>query len=301
MFNLRLLLVALVWGINFSVVKFALADFRPLEFTVIRFSFAALALFFVLQLRHESLALARKDRLPIVCLGFLGITLYNIFFMYGLQYTTAANSALLISLSPLFGALIQAFRGAERLGVRVIAGLGLASFGVYLIIRSHHDIPNFSNREIIGDILTLCAALTWALYTIAAKPLLEKYSPVKITAYSMAAGSIMLLPLSLPDLIDQRWPAVSMLSWSAAAFAALIAGVVAYVLWYEGVKQLGVTRTMVYHYLMPFAAVLFASLILGERMTALQIVGAGAVLLGVYFVQSSSNRTAIQAPQGTDG
>ncbi len=284
MFNLRLLFVAAAWGVNFSLVKFALTDFHPLGFTVIRFALASLFLIVIIGVNHESYFIDRQDRLAIFKLGLVGITLYNVFFMYGLQYTTAANSALLVSLSPMFAALIQAFTGKERLTLRISAGLVLASFGVFLIIRSHHGELSFSVSRIAGDFLTLCASLTWALYTIIAKPLLEKYPASKITAYSMFTGSILLLPASVPAIFNQSWAGISLLSWSALVFASFIAGGIAYVFWYQGVKELGVTRTMAYHYLMPFAAVLFAA-VLGEKITLFQLVGGTAILLGVYLVQ----------------
>jgi len=288
--DLRLLFVALVWGVNFSVIKFALTDFHPLGFTVLRFALAAFFLVTLMLATREPFAVLRRDRISIVILGFIGITLYNIFFMEGLKYTSAANSALLISLSPLFGALIQASSGNEKLTARAGSGLGLASVGVFLVIRSHHGEVSLTSSGVIGDLLTLCATLTWALYTIRAKPLLERYSAMKVTAYSMAAGGVLLIPLSLPGLINQSWPGISVGSWSALGFAAFIAAGVAYVLWYQGVKQIGVTRTMVYHYLMPFAAVLFAAAALHERITVLQVIGGTAILTGVYLVQSRNSK-----------
>ncbi len=289
MFNLRLVFVAAAWGINFSLVKFALADFHPLFFTVIRFAMASLFLMAVIGVSHESYFIELRDRFAIVKLGLVGITLYNIFFMYGLQYTTAANSSLIISMSPLFAALIQAFAGKERLTLRISAGLALSSFGVFLIIRSHHGELSFSSSRMAGDFLTLCATLTWALYTIMAKPLLEKYPASTVTAYSMFAGCILLLPVSIQGIFNQSWSGVSLLSWSALAFASFIAGGIAYVFWYQGVKELGVTRAMAYHYIMPFAAVLFAA-VLGEKITLFQLAGGTAILLGVYLVQMKKTR-----------
>ncbi len=288
--DLRLLSVALVWGVNFSVIKFALTDFHPLGFTVLRFALAAFFLVTLMLATREPFTVLRRDRISIVLLGFIGITLYNVFFMEGLQYTTAANSALLISLSPLFGAVIQAASGNEKFTARAGSGLALASVGVLLVIRSHHGEVRFTSSGVIGDLLTLCATLTWALYTIMAKPLLERYSALKVTAYSMAAGGVLLIPPSLPGLINQSWSGISVGSWSALGFAAFIAAGAAYVLWYQGVKKIGVTRTMVYHYVMPFAAVLFAAAALHERITVLQVIGGGAILTGVYLVQSRNSK-----------
>jgi drug/metabolite transporter (DMT)-like permease len=291
MLDLRLLFVAIVWGINFSAVKLALADFHPLGFTVIRFGLAAVFLLAVMLVVREPLAVERRDRFAIVRLGFIGITLFNVFFMYGLKYTTVANSALLVSLSPLFGTLFGAAWGGERLTARTGAGLALSTTGVILVIRSHYGETSFSSPGITGDLLSLGAPLTWAIYTASARPLLEKYSAVKIASYSMFAGCALLLPLSLPGLIRQPWASLSLRTWSATAFSAFIAGGAAYALWYRGVKQIGVTRTIVYHYIMPFAAVLFATLATGENIAALQIAGGAAILAGVYLVQSQNGKT----------
>jgi drug/metabolite transporter (DMT)-like permease len=285
MFNVRLLLVAVIWGINFSVVKFALTDFLPLSFTVLRFILAALFLFFVMTLYRESLSVDRQDRAALVKLGLVGITAYNLLFMYGLKYTSASNSALLISLSPLFAVLILALSGKERMTARIIIGLGLASAGVFLIINSRYGGFRFEPSDIIGDLLTLGASLFWALYALMAKPLLEKYSPVKVTAYSIAAGSILLLPLSVHDLVRQPWAVISAHSWLALGFSAFIAAGVAFTLWYQGIKQIGITRTIVYHYLMPCVAVIFAALFLGESITFLLVLGGILILIGVLIVQ----------------
>jgi drug/metabolite transporter (DMT)-like permease len=289
MLNVRLLIVAVVWGINFSVVKYALTDFLILSFTVVRFVLAALFLFSVMLLNREPLSIDRQDRAAIVKLGLIGITAYNLLFMYGLKYTSASNSALLISLSPLFAVLILALSGKERITTRITIGLGLASAGVFLIINSRYGGFHFNPSDIVGDLLTLCASLFWALYALMAKPLLEKYAPIKVTAYSIAAGSILLLPLSVHELVQQPWAGISVPSWLALGFSAFIAAGVAFTFWYQGIKQIGVTRTIVYHYLMPCVAVIFAALFLSERITFLLILGGILILIGVLIVQRAGN------------
>jgi drug/metabolite transporter (DMT)-like permease len=285
MFDLRLLFVTVVWGVNFAFVKFALTDFLPLSFTIVRFFVAALFLAGVMFVSREPFAIERQDRIAIMKLGFIGITLYNIFFMYGLKYTTASHSALFISLSALFAVLLQAWMGKERLTGRISLGLLLASTGVYLVISGRHGGFSFTASGLIGDILTLCASVLWALYTLKAKPLLEKYSAIKITAYCMAAGSIFLLPIGLHELVKQSWTAISLKSWAAFSFSAIVSAGIAFSLWYQGVRRIGVTRTIAYHYLVPFVAVVFAVLFLGEHITLIQIAGGIAIIGGVATVQ----------------
>lgn len=289
MLDSRLLFVSIVWGMNFAIVKFAMADLAPLAFTIVRFLAASLFLFLVMKLRKTPFAVRREDRAAVIRLGFIGITVYNIFFMLGLHRTTASHSALLISLSPLVAALIQAATGRERMTVPAAAGLLIAAAGVVLIIRSHGGL-GFSSSLVLGDLLTLCGAVAWALYTVAARPLLLRYPPMAVTAWSMAAGSLLLLPVALPSLVEQPWARVQAASWAALAFSALISAGIAFTFWYDGVKRIGVTRTAVYHYLMPFVAVLFAAVFLAERVTPSQVAGGLAVLGGVALVQRAGRQ-----------
>jgi drug/metabolite transporter (DMT)-like permease len=281
----RLLFVAVVWAVNFAFVKYALADFLPLSFTIVRFALASLFLVLVMLATREPFILERRHVGAVIRLGFIGITMYNLLFMEGLKYTTASNSALFISSSPLFAALILA--ASQKRGISPPVGLGLllSTIGVFLIIQSKPGGVALSREDVAGDLLTLCAALFWALYTIMARPLLEIYSAVKLTAYCMAAGTLLLLPIGAADLLHQSWGAISIGSWAAFGFSTFISAGVAFTLWYQGVKRLGVTRTVVYHYLVPFIAVVFAALFLGDRMTALQVIGGGMILTGVYLVQ----------------
>lgn len=285
MFDLRLLAVALVWGINFSVIKYAIRDFAPLAFTAVRFALAALFLFALMAVRRERFTVDRADRMQLVVLGLIGITLYNILFMEGLRLTTASHSALFISMSPLFAAVMQTVSGREKLTSSVVAGMALASAGAYLIIRSTHGAISLSSDTVIGDLMTIGASVLWALYTMRARPLLQRYPPITVTAYSVAAGALLLLPFSAGQLGGQPWRSVSAGSWAALAFAAWVGGGIAYILWYEGVRRIGVTRTIAYHYLVPFVAVIVAALFLGERITPLTLLGGSAIITGVALVQ----------------
>ncbi len=287
MFDPRLLFVAVVWAVNFAFVKYALTGFSPLSFIVVRFALAALFLMLVMLIGRESFSLERRHIGAVVRLGFVGITVYNLLFMYGLKYTTASNSALFISTSPLFAALILSAAEKRRISPPVGLGLLLSTVGVFLIIASKPEGITLSRDDVAGDLLTLCAAVFWALYTILARPLVEKYAPVKITAYSMAAGALLLLPLAAVDIANQSWSTVSVGAWAAFSFSTFVSAGVAFTLWYQGVKRIGVTRTVVYHYLVPFIAVVFAALFLNERITVLQAAGGAAVVAGVAIVRSS--------------
>jgi drug/metabolite transporter (DMT)-like permease len=290
MFDTRLLFVAVIWAVNFSVVKFALADFSPLSFTVARFALASLFLVLIMLAAREPLSLERRDIGPVIRLGFIGITMYNLLFMYGLKHTTASNSALFISTSPIFAAVIMALSQKRKIAGAVAAGLLLSAVGVLLIIEGGAGSISFSIGDATGDLMTLSAAVFWALYTIMARPLLERHAPVKITAYSMAAGTVLLLPVGAADIMRESWTEIPAKAWAAFSFSTFISGGIAFTFWYQGVKRIGVTRTAVYHYLVPFVAVVVAALFLSEEITLPQVLGGALILAGEYLVQKKGSQ-----------
>ncbi len=290
MLDLRLLSVAVIWALNFAFVKYALNEFSALSFTVARFAVSSLFLMAFMRAMREPFRIDRSDVYPVLRLGFVGIMMYNLLFMFGLQYTTASNSALFISASPLFAVLVLGLFKQQQIGSRAASGVLLSMIGALCVLSSKPGGLSLDRADAAGDLLTLCAALFWALYTILARPLVEKYSALKITAYSMAAGTVMLAPVGASELIAQHWSAISAGAWGAFAFSTFLSGGLAFTLWYDGVRRLGITRTVVYHYLVPLIAVVFAALFLHERIVLLQVVGGVMILAGVYIVQRDERR-----------
>jgi drug/metabolite transporter (DMT)-like permease len=272
-------------------VKRALADFLPLSFTVTRFAVSSLFLLLVMAVKREPFRIERADAVPVIRLGLIGIMLYNILFMEGLKNTTAANSALFISSSPLFAALVLTLTGKRRPGPGDVAGLLLSMTGVVLVLASRPGGLSLGRDDATGDLLTIGAAFFWALYTVLARPLVERHSALKVTAYSMATGTLLLIPVSAGDLAAQQWTSISAGAWGSFAFSTFLSGGLAFTLWYDGVRRLGVTRTVAYHYLVPFIAVVFAALFLHERIVSLQIIGGILILVGVYAVQRNTSRS----------
>jgi drug/metabolite transporter (DMT)-like permease len=125
----------------------------------------------------------------------------------------------------------------------------------------------------------------WAIYTTGSKPLLARWSPLKLTALSMLAGTIPLVLISLPELLGQDWGAMSAGAWGGLLYSAVFAVVVAYIIWYTSVQRVGNARTAIYSNLLPVVAVLVGWLVLGDRLTLLQTAGAAVVLAGLIVTR----------------
>ncbi|MCX7670958.1 MAG: DMT family transporter [Anaerolineae bacterium] len=137
----------------------------------------------------------------------------------------------------------------------------------------------------MGNLLVLAAAMMWAGYTLGGKPLLGRYSPLKLNAFTMVPGTTLLVMLSIPQLARQDWAAVTPGAWAALGYSATFAVVVAYVLWYTSVQRVGGARTAVYSNLTPVVASLVSWLVMGESLSPMQIVGAAIVITGILLTR----------------
>lgn len=133
--------------------------------------------------------------------------------------------------------------------------------GLYFIVGHGAGVTSASVR---GDLMMLGAVLCWSAATVGSRPLLARHSPLVVTGYSMAIGTLLYAPLGWIDLRGLAWREVSMTTWWSLLWSASMALCVAYMIWYTAVQRLGNTRTAVYSNLVPVAAMLTAWLWLGE-------------------------------------
>ena len=276
-----MLLVVLVWGANFAVVKSALTEFPPLAFTALRFTAAAALLTLIVYAREGSLAPPRGSFWKLAGLGLVGNTVYQLLFVVGLDLTTAANTALLISTTPVLVALLGALLRVERITRHVGAGIALAFAGIVFVLASRGLA--LSLDTLAGDLLVLCASLLWALYTLGVRALGGGISALRITALTMLLGVPGLLLAGAPQLARGEWLAASWPAWAGLAYAAVFALVVAYAIWNASVRAVGSSRTAVYSCLIPVVAALVAWPVLGERPAPAQGLGAALIIAGILL------------------
>ena len=128
--------------------------------------------------------------------------------------------------------------------------------------------------------MILVGNLFWAVYTVFSKPLLERMSPLKLTTFTLAIGTLFYLPLTVREMASLSWHSLSMLSWGALSFSGVFAVAVSYVIWYSSVKRVGNTKTGIYGNITPVFTVFFAYLFLGESIGLVQVIGTLIIVLG---------------------
>ena len=278
-----MLLVCLIWGINFSVTKVAIGQMPALPFTAIRFALASLLLWIVLRATEGPAQPAPAAVRRLVLLGLVGNTCYQLFFILGLARTSATNSSLILATVPTVVAVVAGLLGLERITPRMWSGIALGTLGVVLVIAASG--VEFSTSTVRGDLLTVVAVLCWAGYTVGLRSLPEGFSPLRVTTLTTIAGMPGLVLAGLPGLLVMRWDAVPPTAWAALAYATVFSLVVAYLLWNRSVQAVGGTRTAIYMCVTPLVAVGAAWAMLGEHARPLQAVGAVLIIAGVLLTR----------------
>jgi len=278
-----LLLTVFFFGTNFTAVKLVVESVPPILFAATRFTLAGLLLLPLALVSGPEGRLSRRDLLPMLGLGLVGVTITQSVFTVGVGLTTAANTALVYSTAPVWGMLLGFALGWERPRASGVLGVGLCLLGVGAIVYGSLD---FAGTSLVGDALILVAAVCWGSYTVLTLSFLRRYSALAVAAYAMTLGGLAAFPLEALDPASLDLAALDSLTWAAAAYSALCSSAFGFAAWSWGVSRVGANRVLVYQYLVTLTGVSTGILLLGEDFGIGQLVGAAVILAGVYLARS---------------
>ena len=278
--DVLLLLLVIIWGTNFSVVKASLAEIPPFGFNALRLVTASVVLLLAVRVTGAP-APARSAWPRLLALGLFGHCCYQLSFISGLARTSVTNTSLILGCMPVAVLILNAAsRQRERVRWPQWAGIALASVGVYLVVGAG---AGASRDTLWGDLLTMVAVWCWAWYTIGSRTLLAQYSPLQVSAYATLIGTMLFVPFGVPDLVSLNWGGVSAWAWGGLAASGVLALSVSHIIWYMGVQRLGSARTSIYSNLVPVAAMTVAATWLGEPIGWPKMAGAALVVGGLLL------------------
>ena len=284
--DLFMLLITLIWGINFIFVKIALAEFSPLAFNGLRMAFASLILLLVLFFTKQGLGVAKKDIGKLVVLGIIGNTVYQLLFIHGINLTTASNTSIIMAMTPASVALLSSLFKHEKIHWAAWFGIALSFVGFYLVIAKQPGSFVFSWENLKGDMMIFGGNIVWAVYTVFSKPLLGRISPLKWSSLTLTVGTVFYLPFCFSAFARQDFGQISSKAWLMLVFSGIFALAIGYVVWYSSVKRVGNSKTVIYGNIVPIFTVIFAMIFIAERIGLWQAVGAVIILIGVYLSRS---------------
>ena len=287
------LIAVCLWGLAPVATRSLVSELAPLPLLTLRQLLAAGVL-----LPWAVPALRRidaRDLLRLTAAGLLGMVGYNLPVTVGLQWLPASSAGLLLATEPVWVLVIGLVFLAERVGLRIVLGTGVALAGVAVIAGPSVLSPGSGSRAAAGAALVLLATLAFGGYTVVLRPLSEKYGPVSATAASSVAGALPYLAL-----VGTIWPPrLSRPAWGEMLFLALGSTVAGMLLWNRAVVRGGSTRISRLLYLEPVVSVLGAMVFLGERATAAVLAGGVLVIAGVLVTGDSANGVTSLAPPCT--
>lgn len=297
------LVVIVVWGTNFAVQKTLFGLLPPGAFLFARYLLmplcAATLLLYVNGGRW--LRLPRADALRLAWLGVLAHTVHVSLVTFGIHWSTAFSSALIMSCGPVFTLLILHWAGLERLSRGQLAGVALACAGVLTFLSDKLAGGQWAATG--GDLMMLFAASLFSWYTVRTKPLIQKHGGVAVMAYATVAGSPLLLIGFLPAALAAPWAQMQPHHWGLLLWASFVSAFLGWLVWGWVNEQRGIGRTAPLQYLMPLVAGLVAWWVTGERFTAVKLGGAAVTLLGVALAQFAArdpNDPVREAPSRFD-
>ncbi len=288
-YDAGLLLVVLIWGLNFPVIKVPLEVMHPFTVNLFRFvvSAAVLGAAWAVEARRTSrrfFSVFLERPWSITGLGMIGHVGYQVLFILGVSQTGAGNAALIIASSPMWTALLGHALNIDRLRAAQWAGLGLSFAGVIVIVLAGSGALAFSNSTFLGNVLMLFGAVFWALYTVFSRPILTRGTPaLGLTFFGVLAAMPILAGLGLFTLPETSWAGFEAVTWIALLFSGGLSTGVAYAIWIMAVKKVGPSQTAAFSNLVPFVALVAAYFLLSEPITLVQVVG-GLMIVGGLVV-----------------
>ncbi|MFS6937140.1 putative DMT superfamily transporter inner membrane protein [Neisseria animaloris] len=287
---LKLVLAALFWGGTFIAGK-VLAQSIPLMTAAFgRFLIASALLVWISYKIERGLPrLNRQQMLGTALLGLTGIFLYNIFFFGALSHIPAGRTALFVSLSPITTALAAALFMGERLGTKRWIGIVTALFGAAIVITrgdlagTVHDIGQSVG---LGEILMTCAVIAWTVYTLISRKVLTSLSPIAATTYSTLWGTLFLGIGAIGQLDSLDAASFTWQVWVSIFYLGAFGTVAAFVWYYQGIRAVGPSRTIIFNNLVPVFGVLLSALLLGEPILMSMLLGGAISVAGVLLVNS---------------
>lgn len=284
--DVMLVMMAAIWGANFTVVKFATQSLAPLAFNGARVLLAAIALT-ILAFAGAKARPSGRDILVLLGLGVIGNGFYQLLFVEGVARTRPGDASLVIAAAPAFIALLGRMTGVERISRRGAAGVALSIAGVaFVVVGAPQAASGAMQSTFLGNALVVGGALCWAVYTILLKPYTHTVDGIQLSAVTMIGGALVLALFGLPDVMRTDWGAVDGLTWAAIGYSGLAALVVAYLFWYRGVRVLGPTRTAMYSNLQPVIALLVAWMAFGDRPGVVQVAGVVVITTGLVLTRT---------------
>jgi O-acetylserine/cysteine efflux transporter len=263
----------------------------PLLYSASRYLVAAAFLFAMMALMRKPLALPRRDWLPMIVLSLIGVALFQACWGLAMARTAPSLGSIVMTTTTAFSAIL-AWLGGRRLPALGWAGIVIAFAGVVLVVNNSLTRITVSLDSLDGTLIWMLSAFAWALYVERGAPYNLRLGALPVMAWTTLIGSLVLLPISLAFDSLGEFAHLDDRLLGYWLYTAIFPVGVAFLGLTAGLDRLGVSRVMVYMYLIPVAGVGLSAAFFGDPLTAARMLGGLIVLLGVILTRVALDRAA---------
>lgn len=281
-----LLAVQLLFGL-FPVVAFDLLQthggpLNPFSVLAIRVGGAAFCLLALHLVLVKNPIPIRKEFPRVFWLALLGVVLNMGMFMVGLQYTDPTEAVLVITTIPVFTYAIAVLLGREQLGPRRAIGIALGVGGVVYLTLNNATLGD--HAHVVGDLLILGNAISYAAFLVLAKPLIEKYDALSLITWVFLIGTLVFVPLGLMQGLRGEIAALDLADLGRLAFIVFGASVATYVFNTIALRHVPASTVAIFTYVQPVFTAIFAWILLDHRLSLAILPAAALIFAGVWLV-----------------
>lgn len=289
---LQIIVLALIWGVNWVFMKAGMAYFPPILFSALRFLSAGTVLLIISRWRGVT-APTGDEWGPILFTGLLQIAFTNAVLQNALFVIDAGLTSVLFYTMPLWLSMLAHFLlPDDRLSPLKISALLLGVVGLTILLKLNPDtlLQLWQQPGTLSELLVLVASVAWALCNIVMKRVSVRINALRFTTYQMIAGGLFLLsysaltePFRLPDVTDYK-------GWGTVAFSGIVASALAFLMWFRLLKAIPASTAGISLLLVPVVGVFSGVLLLGETVDLAMITGMALILISIGLVNVSGRR-----------
>ena len=286
MIRLKLALMAVFWSGTFICGRIVADQIEPFSVAALRFFFAAFLLGGIFAVAKWKIPrLSGRQILWILTLGFFSVFAYNALFFTGFKTVTASGGALIIAATPAVVAIGAAVFFRERLNLKKILGIAASLKGALLVISGGNFAGVLIDGIGFGELCFVGCVLCWTAYSLVGRRLVDEFSAPTMVLLSMTAGALMLfVPAVFAEDLPSQIGEFNSAVWLSVLFMAVFSSVLAFIWYYQGIREIGAMRAANFINLVPLSAAGLGYFLLDETLSPPQILGGALIIVGVWLV-----------------
>ena len=293
-----MMVTILLMGSSYPFAKEVLATMSPLLYSGSRYVIAGLFLFAAMAMMRLPIALPRRDWLPMIVLSVVGVGVFQACWGLGMSRTAPSIGSIVMTTTTAFSAIL-AWIGGRRLPALGWLGIVIAFAGVVLVVNNSVARLTLDLGNIDGALFWMLSAFAWALYVDRCTPYSARLGGLRVMAWTTLIGAVLLTLLSLAFDSPSEFARLSGRQWAYWLYTAIFPVGVSFLGLTVAFDRLGVSRVMVYMYLMPVAAVALSAVFFGDPLTPARVLGGLIVLLGVVLTRVALDRAGRLPVEGS--